>query len=87
MFYKALQVSWSKGGAVSIVEVVVAIAVKGTAETLRVGVVHAGRPDCQAHPPVAHVGPDKGPGREDQLGDQAVGNKSNKTSPDRSGAA
>lgn len=67
MFYKALGVIWTKGGAVAVVEVVVAVAVKGATEPPCVGVVSTGRPDGHTHPPVAHVGPDKGPGWEEQL--------------------
>lgn len=67
-----MQVIRAKGGALSVVKVVVDIAIKGAAETLRVAVVHAGCTDRQAHSPVGHVGPDKGPRWEDQLGDQAI---------------
>lgn len=48
-------------------EVIVAIAVEGAAEALCVTVVNAGHPDGQAHPPVANIGPNKGPGGKDQL--------------------
>lgn len=82
VFYEAMQVIWAKGGSISVVKVVVAVAIKGAAETLRVAVVHAGCPDRQTHPPVAHVGPDKCPRREDQLRDHAINKKNlNKTSP------
>ena len=43
------------------------VAVEGSAEALRVAVVEAGRSDAQAHPPVADVGPNRGPGGKDQL--------------------
>lgn len=75
MFYEAMQVIWAKGGAISVVKVVVAIAIKGAAETLRVAVVHARCPDRQAHPPVVHVGPDKSPRWEDQLQEQEIDKK------------
>lgn len=53
-------------------KVIATIAIKGATEALRVAVVHAGGTDRQAHSPVAHVSPDKGPRWEDQLGDQAT---------------
>lgn len=62
-----MQVIGAERASVTVVEVVVSIAVEGSTEALRVGVVDAGRADRQAHPPVAHVGPDKGPGGKDQL--------------------
>lgn len=58
--------------AIRAVEVIVAVAVEGAAEALRVAVVNAGRPDRQAHPPVAHVSPDKGPGGKDQLREEKL---------------
>lgn len=70
-----MQVIWAKGGTISVMKVIVTIAVKGAAETLRVAVVHAGCTDRQAHPPITHIGPDKGPRWEDQLGDQAIDKK------------
>lgn len=62
-----MQLVWTKGATVTVVEVIVTIAVEGSAEALRVGVVHAGHADRQAHPPVTDVGPNKGPGGKDQL--------------------
>lgn len=53
------------------VEVIAAIAVEGAAEALSVAVVHTGRPDRQAHPPVANISPNKGPGRKDQLQEES----------------
>lgn len=70
-----MQVIWAKGGAVSVVKIVVAVAIKGAAETLCMAVVHTGCPHRKAHPPVAHVSPDKGPRWEGQLGDRAIEKK------------
>lgn len=62
-----MQVIRAIGATVRAVEVVVAVAVKGAAEALRVAVVDTGRPDRQAHPPVVYIGPDEGSGGKDQL--------------------
>lgn len=67
MLYEAIQVIWAKGTTITVVEVIVAIAVEGSTEALRVGVVHAWHADRQAHPPVTNIGPNKGPGGKDQL--------------------
>lgn len=66
-----MQVTETIGATIRAVEVIVAVAVEGTAEALRVGVVNAGRPDGQAHPPVANIGPNKGPGGKDQLQEES----------------
>ena len=52
-------------------EVVVAIAVEGSAEALSVAVVNAGCSDRQAHPPIGHICPNKGPGGKDQLREES----------------
>lgn len=62
-----MQVFRAVGSTIRAVEVVVAIVVKGAAEALCISVVNTGHPDGQAHPPIVHVGPDKGPGGKDQL--------------------
>lgn len=66
-----MQVIRTIGATIGAVEVVVAIAVEGAAEALRVAVVNAGRPYGQAHPPVANIGPNKGPGGKDQLREES----------------
>lgn len=71
MLYEAMQVIWAKGATITVVEVVVAIAVEGSAEALCVGVVSAGHANRQAHSPVANIGPNKGPGGKDQLREES----------------
>ena len=53
------------------VEIVVDIVVEGATEAFGVAVVDAGRPDGQAHPPIANIGPNKGPGGKDQLQEES----------------
>lgn len=48
-------------------EIIVAIAVKGATEALRVAVVNTRSPNGQAHSPVTNIGPNKGPGGKYQL--------------------
>lgn len=66
-----MQVVCTVGVTAGSAEVVVAIAIKGATEPLCVSVVDAGRPDGQAHPPIADVGPNKGPGGKDQLQEES----------------
>lgn len=67
MLDETTHVSRVKGGAVAVVEIVVAVAIKGSAEASGLGVVQAGPPHRQAHPPVTNVGPDEGAGGKDDL--------------------
>lgn len=67
MLYEAVYFIWAKGPTITVMEVVVAIAVEGSAEPLRVGEVKAWNTDGQAHPPVPNICPNKGPGGKDQL--------------------
>lgn len=48
-------------------DVIVAIAIKGATEALRLAVVNTWCPDRQAHPPVVNIGSDKGPRGKDNL--------------------
>ena len=66
-----MQIIRAVGAAIRAVEVVVAVAVEGAAESLRVGEVDARRPYGQAHPPIANIGPNKGPGGKDQLQEES----------------
>lgn len=66
MLYEAVHVR-AKGATITVMEIIVAITIKGPAEALSLGVVHTGPTDGQAHPPVANIGPDKGPGGKDKL--------------------
>lgn len=66
-----MQVIRAIGAAIRAVEVVVSIVVKGATEALRVAVVNAGHPYRQAHPPIANIGPNKGPGGKDQLQEES----------------
>ncbi len=66
-----MQVIRAIGATIRPVKVVVAIAVEGAAEALRVAVVNAGHSDRQAHPPVVNIGPNKGPGGKDQLQEES----------------
>lgn len=66
-----VQVIRAIGFTIRAMEVIVAIVVKGTAEALCVSVVNTGCPDGEAHPPVFHINPDKGPGGKDQLQEES----------------
>lgn len=67
MLYEAPHVSRAKGAAIAVVEIIVAVTIKGPAEASSLGVVDTGPTDGQAHPPVTNIGPDKGPGGKDKL--------------------
>lgn len=66
MLYEAVHVR-AKGATITVMEIIVAITIKGPAEASSLGVVSAGPTDSQAHPPVTNIGPDKGPGGKDKL--------------------
>lgn len=48
-------------------EVIVSVVVKGPTQSLSVAEVDAWSSDRQAHPPVAYICPDEGPGGKHQL--------------------
>jgi len=66
-----VQVLGAVGGPVGALEVVVDVVVECAAEAPRAAVVGAGRPYRQAHPPIADVGPNKGPGGKDELREES----------------
>lgn len=66
MLYEAVHVR-AKGATVTVMEIIVAVTIKGPAEASSLGVVNTGPTDGQAHPPVTNIGPDKGPGGKDKL--------------------
>lgn len=66
-----MHVIWAIGTTIRGLEIIVAIAVEGATETFSVAVVDAGCPDGQAHSPIAHIGPNKGPGGKDQLQEES----------------
>lgn len=66
MLYEAVHVR-AKGATITVMEIIVAVTIKGPAEAVSLGVVNTGPPDGQAHPPVTNIGPDKGPGGKDKL--------------------
>lgn len=66
MLCEALHVR-AKGATIAVVEIVVAVMIKGPAEALSLGVVDTGPTDGQVHPPVTNISPDKGPRGKDKL--------------------
>lgn len=52
-------------------EVVVAVVVKGAAESLCVSIVSTGSPNRQAHSPVTNIGPNEGPRGKNQLQEES----------------